>query len=114
MAYDNDRTTRIGYLCFTIVALGIIGFFTKDCNIMLDSCNATSCYDEFLPFDGNNSKQCSSGAKGEVVNATPDVLGPKGERLTSGSPPGILCHCINSPGKAGRHEADAGDRKVID
>ncbi len=114
MAYDNDRTTRIGYLCLTIVALGAFGFLTKDCNIMLDSCNATSCHDEFLPFNGNSNKQCSPGAKGEVVNATPNVLGPKGERLTVGSPPGILCHCINSPGKLVVHQDDAGPHKVID
>ena len=111
MAYDNDRTTRIGYLCVTIVALGFIAFFTKDCDTMLQSCNApTPCHDEFLPFDGNN-KQCFSGAKGEVVNATPDTLGPKGERLTVGSPPGILCHCINSPNKAGDQAVDASSSK---
>lgn len=98
MAYDNDRTTRIGYLCVTIVTLGLIAFLTKDCDIILQSCNApTPCHDEFIPFDATNQKTCYPGARGEVVTTT--------------TPPGILCHCINSSNKAGEQAVDAGSSK---
>ena len=120
MANDSERTTRIGYLCSTIVAMGFLIFLAKTsaCSIVLESCNTPPrppiCHDEFIPFDGSDRRLCSPGAKGEVVNATPAVVNAKGDVMATSSPAGILCHCTNSPQPKAGPVADAGPVKVLD
>ncbi len=95
MASDSEKTTRIGLLCFSLVALGFLWFLNKAnaCALACNSCSSPSvCHDEFYEFKDNSTThdyECSTGARAEVVNSPP---APKA---------GVLCHCINSPEDAG-------------
>lgn len=85
MAYNDDqKTTRIGYLCWTMVALGLLLTITKGGCVQAASTSfmATDCKDEFVVLDEQHLTQtCKPGAKVEIVTSPP---APK---------PGILCHC---------------------
>lgn len=90
MSYDYDdssyieaRTTRIGFMCVTLVLLGFLFFLFK-----IDACSSKpeNCKDEFHLIDNNNYNiNCRSGAKAEIVTSPP---APKA---------GIICHCTSVP-----------------
>jgi hypothetical protein len=92
---DSEKTERIGWLCATIMILGLLFFLAKinACAMACNSCNAkdnqpAQCKDEFFEIDPNNryrnSHTCTPGATVEVVASPP---APK---------PGVLCRCINN------------------
>lgn len=90
---ESEKTERIGWLCATMVILGILFVLSKAnaCALACNSCNSPStpavCKDEFYEIknDGYASNHtCTPGARVEVVASPP---APK---------PGILCHCPNS------------------
>jgi hypothetical protein len=109
MAEDSgkQKTERIGWLCVTMVILGLFLMLTKinACALACNSCNKATqpdvCKDEFFELgasDGrysNNNHSCTPGARVEVVASPP---APK---------PGIMCHCINND-QAGPGAQDAG------
>ncbi len=104
MANDSEKTTRIGYLCLTLLVLGFLYFLNKAnaCTLACNSCSADKtpvvCKDEFFEIknDGYASNHtCTPGARVEIVASPP---APK---------PGIMCHCINSPEEAGAAQAPA-------
>lgn len=89
----KQKTERIGWLCVTMVILGILFMLSKAnaCALACNSCNSPSkpdvCKEEFyeIKHDGYASNHtCTPGARVEVVASPP---APK---------PGILCHCINN------------------
>jgi hypothetical protein len=86
MAADSEKTERIGYLCLTIVVLGMM--FTAVKLNACQSCNKPDppevCRDEFVPIDSERHS-CTPGARAEVVTSPP---APKA---------GLLCHCENKP-----------------
>jgi hypothetical protein len=96
MAEDNSKqkTERIGWLCVTLIILGILFVLNKAnaCALACNSCNSPNktepCRDEFYEIGGNeryaSNHTCTPGARVEVVASPP---APK---------PGILCHCINN------------------
>lgn len=96
---DAEKTSRIGYLCWTIVTLGLLFFLFKinACNMACNAFNSPNkpdpCKDEFfeMKLDSKESSYhtCTPGARVEIVASPP---APK---------PGILCHCINNPDDAG-------------
>ncbi len=101
---DSEKTERIGWLCATIMVLGLLFFLTKinACALACNSCNShesapSVCKDEFYEIDTNNryrnSHTCTPGARVEVVASPP---APK---------PGVLCHCINNDHDAGATSA---------
>ena len=84
---DSEKTTRVGFLCLTMVVLGILLFCSK-----MNACiscgkedtTPAACKDEFyeIKSDGYASNHaCTPGARVEIVASPP---APK---------PGILCHC---------------------
>lgn len=92
---DKQKTERIGWLCVTMVILGLFFTLTKTnaCALACNSCNShdstpEKCKDEFYEIDTNNryrnSHTCTPGARVEIVASPP---APK---------PGVLCHCTNS------------------
>ena len=88
---DSEKTVRIGWLCATILVLGLFFFLTKinACALACNSCHDPhpACKDEFYEIknDGYASNHtCTPGARAEVVASPP---APK---------PGILCHCTNN------------------
>jgi hypothetical protein len=102
---DKQKTERIGWLCVTMVILGLFFMLTKTnaCALACNSCNAPSkpdiCKDEFFELSDNarygNNHSCTPGARAEVVSSPP---APK---------PGIICHCINKD-QGGQATQDAG------
>lgn len=105
MANDSEKTTRIGYLCLTLLVLGLLYFLNKAnaCTLACNSCSSVNtpavCKDEFFEMGTDNrysnDHTCTPGARVEVVASPP---APK---------PGIMCHCINSPDEAGVAQAPA-------
>lgn len=92
---DSEKTERIGWLCATIMILGLLFFLAKinACALACNSCNPKDngpvlCKDEFFEIDPNNryrnSHTCTPGARVEVVASPP---APK---------PGVMCRCINN------------------
>jgi hypothetical protein len=92
---ESEKTERIGWLCVTMVILGILFMLSKAnaCALACNSCNQHEsspavCKDEFFEMGTDtrysNTHTCTPGARVEVVTSPP---APK---------PGILCHCINT------------------
>jgi len=102
---DSEKTERIGWLCVTMMILGLFLMITKSnaCGSVFGSCNAPAkteaCKDEFFEIGDNsrygNNHSCTPGARAEVVSSPP---APK---------PGIICHCINKD-QDGQATQDAG------
>jgi len=103
---ESEKTERIGWLCATMVILGILFVLSKAnaCALACNSCNSPSkpdvCKDEFFelaPSDSrySNTHTCTPGARVEVVASPP---APK---------PGIMCHCINNDHAAPATSASA-------
>lgn len=96
---ESEKTERIGWLCATMVILGILFVLSKAnaCAMACNSCNSPDkppvCKDEFYEIKNDgyaSSHTCTPGARVEVISSPP---APK---------PGILCHCPNNdqPGQA--------------
>ena len=102
MSDESEKTERIGWLCITMVVLGMLFVLNKAnaCALACNSCNShesapSICKDEFYEIDTNNSRYannthtCTPGARVEMVASPP---APR---------PGIICHCINNVQDAG-------------
>lgn len=92
---ESEKTERIGWLCATMVILGILFVLSKAnaCALACSSCNDHGqtppvCKDEFFEMGSNerysNTHTCTPGARVEIVASPP---APK---------PGIMCHCPNN------------------
>ena len=92
---ESEKTERIGWLCATMVILGILFVLSKAnaCALACNSCNShdsaqSPCKDEFFEMGNNdrysNNHTCYPGARVEYVTSPP---APKA---------GIMCHCINN------------------
>lgn len=89
MASDSEKSVRVGYLCTTIVMLGLMVFLAKmdACTLACNSCATDGCNDAFFETDKYPEIECRRGAVAEVVSSPP---APKA---------GILCHCPQVKGK---------------
>jgi hypothetical protein len=91
MALDeSERTTRVGFLCATVAALGVLFFAYKVGACKDKPVEPQVCQEEFFEMKGDNAIKhtCSPGAIVETVSSPP---APR---------PGIMCHCPKNQPKA--------------